>query len=400
MGNILNIINSDKDFYNSNNTNIECGKGAFITDQIKKNFKINWTELENVKEGEKYIYLVETNNTNNIISIIKNIPNDVVKIINKNMCKFIISFESEGDMDIHQFNNMFVENKNFDYKNVFIFTGDMRCAEKNKTPINFFGSSHFLDTLAYDFNRIRNENFELELSEFQYNYNVKSIDDIDIDKKSKHFLCYLRNCSKLNRKILASYFQYHKLWDINNISFLKINWDNTQPDFLPKKYLQSFFELNNTSIVELDTKLLENKSGFNTMFSSDWKHNQESFLTIVPETIYEKDIIFITEKIVKPIINLQPFVVVTAPRFLKFLRELGFKTFDGFIDESYDEQNNNEKRFEMIFNELDKFRSRTNEELKDWWKQILPILEHNQNRLLEIGRQKTEKIKLLENLYD
>ncbi len=54
----------------------------------------------------------------------------------------------------------------------------------------------------------------------------------------------------------------------------------------------------------------------------------------------------------------------------------------------------------MIFDELDKFRSKSFDELKDWWKEILPILEHNQNRLIEIGQQKTNKIKLLEKLYD
>ena len=58
------------------------------------------------------------------------------------------------------------------------------------------------------------------------------------------------------------------------------------------------------------------------------------------------------------------------------------------------------KDLQMIFDELDKFRSKSFDELKDWWREILPILEHNQNRLLEIGQQKTKKIKLLENLYD
>lgn len=59
----------------------------------------------------------------------------------------------------------------------------------------------------------------MDLSDFDYNFNVKSIKDIDIDNKSKYFLCYLRNCDRLHRKGLASYFQYHDLWNDNNISF-------------------------------------------------------------------------------------------------------------------------------------------------------------------------------------
>ena len=51
----------------------------------------------------------------------------------------------------------------------------------------------------------------MDLSDFDYNFNVKSIKDIDIDNKSKYFLCYLRNCDRLHRKGLFSYFQYHDL---------------------------------------------------------------------------------------------------------------------------------------------------------------------------------------------
>ena len=38
--------------------------------------------------------------------------------------------------------------------------------------------------------------------------------------------------------------------------------------------------------------------------------------------------------------NLQPFIVMSTPKFLQFLKDNGFKTFDGFINESYDTQDN------------------------------------------------------------
>ena len=56
--------------------------------------------------------------------------------------------------------------------------------------------------------------------------------------------------------------------------------------------------------------------GFQSAYS---KHNQESFLTIVSETQFEKDTTYISEKMVKPIMNLQPFIVMSTPNFLKFL---------------------------------------------------------------------------------
>jgi hypothetical protein len=82
------------------------------------------------------------------------------------------------------------------------------------------------------------------------------------------------------------------------------------------------------------------------------------------------------------------------------LKEFGFKTFHPFINERYDKQENDLERMQMIFDELDKFKNKSDKELKDWWKQILPILEHNQKTLINMGNKKTKKMKLLEKLND
>ena len=55
---------------------------------------------------------------------------------------------------------------------------------------------------------------------------------------------------------------------------------------------------------------------------------------------------------------------------------------------------------QMIFDELDKFRAKPIQELKDWWKEILPILEHNQKVFLKLGKNKSKRIKYMEKLND
>jgi hypothetical protein len=107
-----------------------------------------------------------------------------------------------------------------------------------------------------------------------------------------------------------------------------------------------------------------------------------------------------TEKIMKPLYNLHPFIVTTSPFFLKKLKELGFKTFSPFIDESYDNETDHTKRMELIFDELDRFRNKSLDELKSWWKDILPILEHNQKTFFNMSIEKTKKIKLLEEFCE
>ena len=91
---------------------------------------------------------------------------------------------------------------------------------------------------------------------------------------------------------------------------------------------------------------------------------------------------------------------MSTPYSLQKLRKFGFKTFDGFIDESYDKEENHLKRTQMIFDELDKFRNKSDKELKDWWKEILPILEHNQKVFLKLGKNKSKRIKYMEKLND
>jgi hypothetical protein len=91
----------------------------------------------------------------------------------------------------------------------------------------------------------------------------------------------------------------------------------------------------------------------------DMGHDQEiyelpyshSAYNIVSETLINEEI-FITEKIWKPIIAQQMFVVHGRQHYLKNLRELGFKTFDGIIDESYDNESNEITRANMIVNEI------------------------------------------------
>ena len=51
----------------------------------------------------------------------------------------------------------------------------------------------------------------------------------------------------------------------------------------------------------------------------------------------DKGTIFISEKTWKPIMVGHPFIMVGNKNNLKFLKDLGYKTFDKWIDESYDD---------------------------------------------------------------
>ena len=74
------------------------------------------------------------------------------------------------------------------------------------------------------------------------------------------------------------------------------------------------------------------------------KHFSDSYLNIILETHFDVDQsggVFLSEKTFKPIKNCQPFVIVGAPGSIKLLKQMGYKTFDNFIDHSYDDIQNN-----------------------------------------------------------
>mgnify|MGYP007000401821 len=76
------------------------------------------------------------------------------------------------------------------------------------------------------------------------------------------------------------------------------------------------------------------------------KPYNESVFNLVSETSDTET--FFTEKIWKPIVAGQPFIVHGAKHYLKNLRDMGFMTFGDHLDETYDNENSNQERISQI----------------------------------------------------
>ena len=111
------------------------------------------------------------------------------------------------------------------------------------------------------------------------------------------------------------------------------------------------------STFELAHKNLENILPKNTCHSSasaDYNRfdYQNSQIEIVLETLFDDSRNHLTEKSLRPIACGQPFILAATPGSLKYLREYGFRTFDGYIDESYDCIQDPGKRLHAITQEM------------------------------------------------
>jgi hypothetical protein len=87
-----------------------------------------------------------------------------------------------------------------------------------------------------------------------------------------------------------------------------------------------------------------------------------------------------------------PFIVLARPKFLETIRSLGYQTFDGIIDESYDHEEDNATRMLMVVNEIEKLCKMPIEDLQYKMEQCRLICEHNYNLLLSKKTQPKRKL--------
>lgn len=106
----------------------------------------------------------------------------------------------------------------------------------------------------------------------------------------------------------------------------------------------------------------------------------DSWVAVISEAQYEDDqqTVFISEKIFKSIAQSQPFLILGNRGSLTELKKMGYKTFEGFIDESYDSKNEGD-RFFSILTSLKKIEKIENK--LEWYKSMKDILDHNKKLL-------------------
>jgi len=106
-----------------------------------------------------------------------------------------------------------------------------------------------------------------------------------------------------------------------------------------------------------------------------------SFLSLVTETSYYYPMPNIGEKTLKPIVAHRPFIMIAPAGTIALLKNLKFKTFDQWWDESYDLIIDNHKRLEAIYDIVETILKKDNQELVQMLNEMQPVLEHNYKNL-------------------
>ena len=130
--------------------------------------------------------------------------------------------------------------------------------------------------------------------------------------------------------------------------------------------------------IEIDRTLQYNLAGDITI--PDYEN---TFISIVNETLTTSGTLFISEKTYKAIIVGHPFMILGNAGTLEYLRSLGYKTFSKWIDESYDLEQNFERRTRKLVGQIIKLNQRPLSELKQIREEMYEVVRHNQNLLVD-----------------
>lgn len=115
---------------------------------------------------------------------------------------------------------------------------------------------------------------------------------------------------------------------------------------------------------------------------------ENSLVSIVTETNYNLSTVTLTEKSFKPIKEKHPFIIVGAQGSLEAMRNLGYKTFGEFWDESYDKIHDPKARMVAIVNVCREIGSWDNQKILEFKRGVKDILDYNFNLL----RQSPEEL--------
>ena len=212
---------------------------------------------------------------------------------------------------------------------------------------------------------------------------------------SKDYITYNRliNDDRSYRNYFVSQLAKYEMLDNGLISFnvndLVSDWRDevTNPSSKLSVHAKSEIEkyLFNIFKLTIDTEQISGSASASiphTIDRLDYNNDTpdyDAFWHIVTETVFYYDKLHLTEKIFKPIVSKQPFMLIGAPGNLAYLQKYGFKTFDSVIDESYDTIQDNDARINHVVNQLLWYCKLTQKEKREIANECQEIVDYNFN---------------------
>ena len=356
-------------------------------------------------------------------SVFNYIKKDTINLLQKGVLKICICYLQEAfisDDIIHSIHN---NTKNLNIQNSIVIVNDFLvekryeewCKENNETPrsktIVFCHSLYEKSNEMYELLN-NHQTYHMADDYKEHTSSAMSLNEFKDSKSTlrKNTILSMNRRQREHRLATLCVLNHSTLLKGNGVSY-HLTFDGpTTPYYVDKlitnqqkykQYYKDYKELQEMKYQWVDYPIaMEAKDGVHHGYG--WENKQpylDSYLNITTETDFLNPTGYASEKVWKPFGFFQPVLLVGSQNTLEFVRSFGFKTFDGFIDESYDKEVDNGKRFELIEKEIIKFSKMSKQEVHDWYWSMEDILIHNFNLFMEYGKNRQQNYKnLLEKL--
>jgi hypothetical protein len=377
---------------------------VITTDDIKNN---------NVNEGEEYLIPFESVYFRTHFSEILEPTFNFDECFSKKLLHLIKKYSNfrilfvdarEGSyyVDNKVFTKMqtWLDSHNIRHINKIIISSCDELLEKkipNDNRFVFFNNDSYISAAGQFVIQVQKKDKTLlgDIERDNYEYDLKL--EFEESNPKKYFNMFNRNSERIHRPYFVGRLKEENLLDKGYVSlFRNIDFENWVDNHMDEEDTSSIYGIQVTPTMKETIREIKNKYPYYIdeedgdrvanlhNFLSVKKPYVESLFTIVSETSASSDYLFITEKTLKPIMNLHPFFVVGNPHTLKKLKRLGFKTFSMLWDESYDDELDFAKRTEMIIKEVKDLCNLSFEELTQKFRKIKNICIYNREVLVKL----------------
>jgi Rps23 Pro-64 3,4-dihydroxylase Tpa1-like proline 4-hydroxylase len=378
----------------------------------KKNFDVN-----NIPD-ENYIYLIEPfGGITNILyrdHFINYINSQVLTDIREKKCTLVIGTPSEGNLKTKDINQLYriIKGNNLPSSQItFIqsnynlekqFDDFLQSSSKFSNKINLLVTEHKLETSKESF--IEMNQGDWNSSEMKRPPTLNTLEEVEKIRneiRPYRFVSYNKSL-RPDRVALLSLLYKEGIFDEGMISMgserggsagSRQSWP-TNFDFLTDTPLRKEVEEWSEKLEPLRPMSIEGdvnvddidsgeNEGANPCGYTYGEQYRKVYFQVVTEDVFEAKSMFFSQTTYKPIVSLTPFIMFGSPYMMKNLHEVqGFDKFT-FIDESYDSEEDNNIRLQMIVAEIKRLCEMPIKDLHDCYYSELKVLKGNQERIFE-----------------
>ena len=385
---IINLIENDL---------ITEGAAFESIDHSKRIFdEFKFVNYKNISKDTKYYLPLHIRKPYDVADIIAKIPNDIFLLMQQGVVRPLIVMVTEH-WDLfddyawrHNKFNLTPDFANIPYSKMIQHFTTRAVPEENiiwLVPMD----SH-LKQIQF----LREKGYSIKAKFIQYDYWLEIMKPFAkqmkiTDRKFKnYFSCLCRGTPRNHRFGLVYEIWREGLVDKGNVScepYVELS-ESKQSNWVDD-------EISTTTFMDNFKDWSHNASEFKNKLplTFDGAHNQhwgdvdeseifsDSFLWIASETKKSHQGVYITEKTWKAIAYGSPFCINGDSGSLDYLHQRGYKTFNDYWDESYDQMDDINK-INHIRNIIKDICSKDLTEINSLYKQMMPILEHNRQTLI------------------